>query len=101
MYMVMRVSEVFALRWEHIDFKAGAMLVQQAVVNGLGKVNTIIQRQILMPKDVGIRIAGLGWKQADPSCLSLSASGAMMRPLGAVRYLVRMIQFEGHAAIRH
>ncbi len=30
----LRVSEVLALRWEHIDFKAGAMLVQQGVVNG-------------------------------------------------------------------
>lgn len=30
----MRVSEVLALRWEHIDFEAGAPLVQQGVVNG-------------------------------------------------------------------
>jgi integrase len=37
----MRISEVLALRWEHIDFKAGAMLVQQGVVNGrIGKVKT-------------------------------------------------------------
>lgn len=37
----MRVSEVLALRWEHIDFEAGAMLIQQGVVNGrLGKVKT-------------------------------------------------------------
>jgi integrase len=37
----MRVSEVLALRWEHIDFKAGAMLVQQGVVKGrIGKVKT-------------------------------------------------------------
>ena len=37
----MRVSEVLALHWEHIDFKAGAMLVQQGVVNGrIGKVKT-------------------------------------------------------------
>jgi integrase len=37
----MRVSEVLALRWEHIDFKAGAMLIQQGVVNGrIGKVKT-------------------------------------------------------------
>ena len=37
----MRVSEVLALRWEHIDFKAGALLVQQGVVNGrIGKVKT-------------------------------------------------------------
>jgi len=37
----MRVSEVLALRWEHIDFEAGAMLIQQGVVNGrIGKVKT-------------------------------------------------------------
>ena len=37
----MRVSEVLALRWEHIDFEAGAMLVQQGVVNGrIGRVKT-------------------------------------------------------------
>lgn len=37
----MRVSEVLALRWEHIDFETGAMLVQQGVVNGrIGKVKT-------------------------------------------------------------
>ena len=37
----MRVSEVLALRWEHIDFKAGVMLVQQGVVNGrIGKART-------------------------------------------------------------
>ena len=37
----LRVSEVLALRWEHIDFASGAMLVQQGVVNGrIGKVKT-------------------------------------------------------------
>ena len=37
----LRVSEVLALRWEHIDFKAGVMMVQQGVVNGrIGKVKT-------------------------------------------------------------
>jgi integrase len=37
----LRVSEVLALRWEHIDFDEGAMLVQQGVVNGrIGKVKT-------------------------------------------------------------
>ena len=37
----MRVSEVLALRWEHIDFKAGSMMIQQGVVNGrIGKVKT-------------------------------------------------------------
>jgi integrase len=37
----MRISEVLALCWEHIDFKAGIMLNQQGVVNGrIGKVKT-------------------------------------------------------------
>lgn len=37
----LRVSEILALRWEHIDFKTGSMLVQQGVVNGrIGKVKT-------------------------------------------------------------
>ena len=37
----LRVSEILALRWDHIDFKAGVMLVQQGVVNGrIGKVKT-------------------------------------------------------------
>src|SRR5664279_2629186 len=41
----MRVSEVLAHRWEHIDFEAGAMLVQQGVVNGrIGKVKTEASR---------------------------------------------------------
>ena len=37
----LRVSEVLALRWEHIDFKAATMSVQQGVVNGRnGRVKT-------------------------------------------------------------
>jgi integrase len=37
----LRVSEILALRWEHIDLRAGVMLVQQGVVNGrIGKVKT-------------------------------------------------------------
>lgn len=37
----LRVSEILALRWEHIDFNGRAMLVQQGVVNGrIGKVKT-------------------------------------------------------------
>jgi integrase len=37
----LRVSEILALRWEHIDFEAGQMMVQQGVVNGrIGKVKT-------------------------------------------------------------
>jgi len=37
----LRASEVLALRWEHIDFSAGVILVQQGVVSGrIGKVKT-------------------------------------------------------------
>ena len=37
----LRVSEILALRWEHINFKTGVMLVQQGVVNGrIGRVKT-------------------------------------------------------------
>ncbi len=37
----LRASELLALRWEHIDFEAGAMLVQQGAVNGrIGNVKT-------------------------------------------------------------
>jgi len=37
----LRVSEILALRWKHIDFKNGVMLVQQDVVNGrIGRVKT-------------------------------------------------------------
>lgn len=37
----LRVSEILALRWEHIDLKTRVMLVQQGVVNGrIGRVKT-------------------------------------------------------------
>jgi integrase len=43
----LRVSEILALRWEHIDFRAGVMLVQQGVVNGrIGKVKTEASHEI-------------------------------------------------------
>jgi integrase len=37
----LRISEILALQWEHIDFKRGVMLIQQGVVNGrIGRVKT-------------------------------------------------------------
>ena len=58
----MRVSEVLALRWEHIDFKAGAMLVQQGVVNGrIGKVKTEASNDYI-PLDPGFAQILLNWK---------------------------------------
>lgn len=49
----LRVSEVLALCWEHIDFHAGVLLAQKGVVNGrVGRVkpdlNTILFRSILL-----------------------------------------------------
>ena len=41
MHTGLRVSELLALRWDHIDLEEGLMLVQQGVVNGrIGKVKT-------------------------------------------------------------
>src|SRR6204780_5565175 len=37
----LRVSEVLALRWEHINFSTGVILIQRGVVSGrIGKVKT-------------------------------------------------------------
>jgi integrase len=58
----MRVSEVLALRWEHIDFKAGVMLVQQGVVNGrIGKVKTEASNDYI-PLDPEFAQILRGWK---------------------------------------
>ncbi len=58
----MRVSEVLALRWEHIDFNAGAMLVQQGVVNGrIGKVKTEASNDYI-PLDPAFAQTLLDWK---------------------------------------
>lgn len=59
----MRVSEVLALRWEHIDFEAGAMLVQQGVVDGrIGKVKTEASNDFI-PLDPGFARILLDWKR--------------------------------------
>ncbi len=58
----MRVSEVLALRWEHIDFGAGAMLVQQGVVNGrIGRVKTEASNDYI-PLDPEFAQILRGWK---------------------------------------
>ena len=60
----MRVSEVLALRWEHIDFEAGVMLVQQGVVNGrIGRVKTEASNDYV-PLDPGFAQILLAWKGA-------------------------------------
>lgn len=58
----MRVSEVLALCWEHIDFEAGVMLVQQGVVNGrIGKVKTEASNDYI-PLDPTFAQILLDWK---------------------------------------
>jgi integrase len=109
----MRVSEVLALRWEHIDFEAGAMLVQQGVVNGrIGRVKTeasndyipldpafaqilrdccyyagVIQQQILKPAGEKIGHPGIGWHVFRHTYRSfLDETGA---PIGVQQKLMR------------
>ena len=58
----MRVSEVLALRWEHINFETGEMLVQQGVVNGrIGKVKTEASNDYI-PLDPTFAEILLKWK---------------------------------------
>jgi integrase len=58
----MRVSEVLALRWEHINFETGEMLVQQGVVNGrIGKVKTEASNDYI-PLDPAFAEILLKWK---------------------------------------
>jgi integrase len=62
----LRVSEVLALRWEHIDFSTGVILVQQGVVSGrIGKVKTeASQDEIpLDPAFAGLLLARLQGQQ--------------------------------------
>lgn len=63
----LRVSEVMALRWEHINFKTGVMFVQQGVVNGrIGKVKTEAS-QDEVPMDLTFADVLLNWKGEDRS----------------------------------
>jgi integrase len=58
----MRVSELLALRWEHIDFDAGVMLVQQGVVNGrIGKVKNEASNDYI-PLDPAFADVPVNWK---------------------------------------
>jgi integrase len=67
----LRISEVLALRWEHIDFQAGTMLVQRGVVNGrIGKNKTEASKAEI-PLDESFARALLDWKATQP----LAAAG--------------------------
>jgi integrase len=58
----LRVSEVLALKWEHIDFDSCVMLVQQGAVNGrIGKVKTEAS-QDEVPLDPAFAEALLNWR---------------------------------------
>ena len=58
----MRVSEVLALQWEHINFESGEMLVQQGVVNGrIGRVKTEASNDYI-PLDPTFAQILLTWK---------------------------------------
>jgi integrase len=63
----LRISEVLALRWEHIDFAAGEMFVQRGVVNGrIGKNKTEASNAAL-PLDGDFAQALLNWKAKNPN----------------------------------
>jgi len=60
----LRVSEILALRWKHIDFKAGVMRVQQGVVNGrIGRVKTEASQDDV-PLDAAFAVVLNDWKGA-------------------------------------
>jgi hypothetical protein len=62
----LRISEVLALRWEHIDFTAGTMLVQRGVVNGrIGKNKTEASKAEI-PLDGDFAQVLLDWRATKP-----------------------------------
>jgi integrase len=62
----LRISEVLALRWEHINFPAGTMLVQRGVVNGrIGKNKTEASKAEI-PLDGVFAQTLLDWRATKP-----------------------------------
>jgi integrase len=62
----LRISEVLALRWEHINFPAGTMLVQRGVVNGrIGKNKTEASKAEI-PLDGDFAQTLLDWRATKP-----------------------------------
>jgi integrase len=60
----LRVSEILALRWEHINFEVGTMLIQQGVVHGrIGPVKTEASSDEI-PLDPGFADVLLAWRGA-------------------------------------
>ena len=65
----LRVSEVLALRWEHFDFRAGVLLVQDGVVNGrIAGVKTDASNDYV-PLDPAFAQILLDWKGEESSGL--------------------------------
>jgi len=63
----LRISEVLALRWEHVDFEAGTMRVQQGVVDGrIGATKTEASKDDI-PLDGDFAEALLAWKAKNPN----------------------------------
>jgi integrase len=59
----LRISEVLALRWECLDFEAGSMLVEQAVVNGrIGPTKTETSKDDV-PLDGDLAAILLKWQE--------------------------------------
>jgi integrase len=62
----LRISEILALQWEHIDFDEESMLVQQAVVNGrIGPTKTETSKDSV-PLDANLAAILLEWKAKSP-----------------------------------
>jgi integrase len=62
----LRISEVLALRWEHIDFAAGTMLVQRGVVNGRIGKNKTEASKAEVPLDEDFAQTLLDWRATQP-----------------------------------
>jgi integrase len=63
MCMGLRISEVLALRWESLNFDAGTMLVERAVVNGrIGPTKTETSKDDV-PLDGELASILLEWQQ--------------------------------------
>ena len=58
----LRISEILALRWELLDFQAGTMLVERAVVNGrIGRTKTETSKDEV-PLDADLAAILMEWK---------------------------------------
>lgn len=63
----LRVSEVLALRWDHLDLSKGTLLVQQGVVNGrIGRVKTEASQDEI-PLDGAFVQALIEWRNKNTS----------------------------------